>query len=302
MKRGGIARPRFVRPIRTCVALLAGLAAPAFAFAIDLAPLWNFADPVASERRFREALATAGGDDALILTTQIARTHGLRRDFERARTILAGIEPAIATAGAEARVRYHLEVGRSWASATHARDQRSPEGDARARAAFRSARETAHSARLDDLEIDAIHMFAFVDTAPADQLRWAQEALAVVQASTQPAAKRWEASVRNNLGYALHTLGRYDEALAEFRAAVALRERGTNAAATRVAWWMVAWTLRAMQRIDEAIDIQSRLEREGDAAGAPDRHVFEELEALHRAKGDEAGARRYAERGRATAR
>jgi hypothetical protein len=87
-------------------------------------------------------------------------------------------------------------------------------------------------------------------------------------------------------GYALHQLGRYDEALAEFRQARLLRERAGDAGALRDARWMEAWTLRALKRIDEAIAIQTRLETEYAAAGAPNHDVFEELELLYRAKGD----------------
>jgi tetratricopeptide (TPR) repeat protein len=138
-------------------------------------------------------------------------------------------------------------------------------------------------------------MLAFVDTAPADQLKWAQEALAVSQASSQPSAKAWEASLRNNVGYALHQLGRFEEALAQFQQAVVLRERGTDQQATRIAHWMVGWTLRAMNRTDEALEIQLRLEREREVAGKPSPYVFEELELLFRAKGDETRAKHYAE-------
>ena len=62
--------------------------------ALDLDALWDFRDPARSEQRFQDALAKADGDDALILRTQIARTHGLRRDFDRARTVLREIERA----------------------------------------------------------------------------------------------------------------------------------------------------------------------------------------------------------------
>lgn len=59
---------------------------------------------------------------------------------------------------------------------------------------------------------------------------------------------------------------------------------------------MVAWTLRALNRLHEALEIQLRLERECDAAGVPDPYVFDELEALCRANGDVALAHRYAEK------
>jgi len=267
--------------------------------AIDLGPLWDFSKPELSEQRFRQALESATGDDALILHTQVARTHGLRRDFDRAREVLRSIEPKLADAGAEARVRHALEWGRTYASATHAPELLTPPNLERARASFQAALKAARDAGLDGLAIDAIHMFAFVDTAPAEQLKWAQEALAVVNASSQATAKHWEASVRNNLGRALHQLGRYEEALEQFRQALAIRERGSNAQATRIAHWLVAWTLRALNRSDEALAIQLRLERESDAAGQPDGYVFEELEALYRARKDDARAGHYAERRRA---
>lgn len=259
--------------------------------AIDLGPLWDFANPQVSEQRFRAALPSARGDDVLILQTQIARTHGLRGDFVRAREILNHMQ--LEKAGAEPRIRHALELGRTYASAAHPKESETPEAKARARALYLQAFELARKEKFDALAIDAIHMLAFVDTAPADQLKWAQEALALVEGSSQPAAKRWEASVRNNAGYALHQLGRYEEALGQFKQAVVLRSRATDAQATRVAHWMVAWTLRAMGRVDEALEIQLRLERERKAAGKPDPYVFEELELLYRAKGDERRAAEY---------
>jgi tetratricopeptide (TPR) repeat protein len=168
-----------------------------------------------------------------------------------------------------------------------------------ARAQYARALEIAKSAKLDSLGIDAVHMLAFVDTSPAEQLRWAQEALALVEETSQPAAKQWEASIRNNMGYALHQLGRFEEALAQFELALALREKGTNAQATLIARWMIAWTLRALGRVPEALDLQLKLEAACAALGTPDQYVFEELELLYRQMGDAARADAYAERRKA---
>ena len=289
------ARDAQIDACRSFVLIISLLTAAMPAVAIDLAPLWDFNQPEVSERRFRTAIETATGDDALILQTQIARTYGLRKDFAKAREILKSIAENVAAAGAEARVRHALEFGRTFASAAHPPELQTATSKRVARESYESALKTAKDARLDGLAIDAIHMLAFVDTAPADQLKWGLEALAVVEASSQPEAKRWEASIRNNIGYALHQLGRFDEALAQFKQAVALRERGTNAESIRSAHWMVAWTLRALGRMDEALEIQLRLEREGDAANRPDGYVYEELELLYRAKGNEVRAKHYAE-------
>jgi len=263
--------------------------------AIDLAALWDFNKPEVSEQRFRAALETATGDDALVLQTQIARTYGLRRDFSTARDILKSIAKDMETAGSEARARYALELGRTYASATHPPELQTAELKNLARASYESAFEIAKGAHLDGLAIDDIHMLAFVDSAPTDQLKWGQEALAIVEASSQPDAQKWEASIRNNIGCALHELGRFEEALVQFKQAFILRERGTNAESMRSAHWMVAWTLRALGRLDEALEIQLRLEREREAAGKPSPYVFEELELLYRAKGDETSAKHYIE-------
>jgi len=275
--------------------LIFGLTANA-AMAIDLVPLWDFARPDVSEQRFRAALEKAAGDDALILRTQIARTYGLRKDFNGARKLLRDIEPAMRTAGPEARVRFHLELGRTFASTAHSSTLLTSEAKAQARQEYDRALELARDAKLDGLAIDAIHMFAFVDTAPAEQLKWGEAALEVSLSSQQPDARRWEASIRNNVGYALHQLGRYEEALSQFQKALAIRERGTNAEATRVARWMVAWTLRSLGRNAEALQIQLALEKDADAAGKPDPYVFEELEALYRKAGNLSKAQHYAER------
>ena len=266
------------------------------AMAIDLRPMWDFSKPALSEERFRAALATAQGDDALILQTQIARTWGLRRDFERARQILAEVQPQIEKAGPEPQVRYWLELGRTWASGTHKPEQLTPEAKTQARNAYDRALAIAKAAKLDALAIDAVHMYAFIDTDPQSGIKWADEGLKLAQASTQPNARRWEASLRNNKGVALNQLKRHDEALAELQLALQLTEANGKTDDIRIAHWMVANTLRLMGRLDEARDIQLRLEREGDADKAPDPYVFEELEAIYKAQGNAERAAHYAAR------
>jgi tetratricopeptide (TPR) repeat protein len=269
---------------------------PCFALTVDIASLWNFDDPAGSEQRFQALLAHSEGDDALILQTQIARTYGLRRQFARAQSILHAVDAELPEAGPEARTRYWLELGRTYSSATHPPESQTSAARQHARTAYLRAYEYARFNRLDALAVDALHMLAFVDTAPTDQLRWGELALDAALSSPQPAARAWEASLRNNVGYALLELNRNDEALAQFQRALALREKAGNAETTWIARWMVARTLRAQGRIDEALDIQHRIERERDEAHAPDPDVFEELALLYREKGDAAHAAAYASR------
>ena len=265
---------------------------------LDLAALWDFNNPALSEQRFKAALADATGDDALILQTQVARTYGLRLDFSSARRLLTELQPRLPNAGAEAQVRHALEWGRAHASGRHPPAAMDDAAKAEARQAWQRALALARVAALDDLAIDAIHMFAFIDTAPAQQQHWAEQALAVVLASTQPAAQRWQASVRNNLGYALEQQGRHADALAQYHQALDLRRKAGNAQNTLVAGYMVAHSLRLQGRNDEALLMQQQLLRDSEALGAVDPYVLDELAVLHRARGDAAQADAAAEQAR----
>ncbi len=267
---------------------------------VDISSLWDFNNPELSEQRFRSALPNAPADDALILQTQIARTYGIRGDFTQAQKILAEIEPHIQSAGVEARVRYYLELGRAYSSAAHPPESQTTEVRELARSAYMRAFELAQDGKLDSLAIDALHMMTFVDTAPEEQVEWNHKAMALMGSSSQPDARKWEGSLRNNTGYALYLLGRYEDALDEFKLALAARERDGNPGTIRIAHWMIAWTLRALGRLDEAVEIQLRLEREWDAAGEPDPYVFEELELLYQALNNSEKAEYYAARRKAT--
>jgi tetratricopeptide (TPR) repeat protein len=266
---------------------------------IDLSTLWDYAHPAVSEERFRAAIVRAAPDDAFILQTQIARTHGLRKDFAGAREILAEIEPRMELVSPEARVRWLLEMGRTWASPAHTPQQRSPESREKARPMYMRAFEIAKQARLDSLAIDALHMMVMVDEAPEQQLEWNMKAIEYMEASSQPEARKWAGSLYNNVGYAHHLAGRDDDAIVCYRKSLAAYEREGRPANVRIAHWMIANALRTQGRLHEALAIQQRLEREWDEAGEPDPYVYEELEALHRSLGNEPLARHYAAKRRA---
>ena len=270
-----------------------------FAVTVDLNQLWNFSDPEASERAFRAALQHASGDDALILSTQIARTLGMRRRFADATHILRELDATAAAAGPLARAYHALESARTLVSTSHPADGISPEARLAAHDLYLRAIEHAYAAGDDAVAIDAMHMLAVVETASEAQLKWNFEALELARESDQPAACRWEASLRNNIGCALHAVERHEESLAHFRAAADLREEAGQVAEHRVARWMVARTLRALGHLQDALDMQQELESELAAHGKPDPYVFEELEILHRTLGDSARAADYAARRRA---
>lgn len=260
---------------RALLVVAALLALPARA-AVDVDALWNFADPAASEARFREALGSATGDDALVLRTQIARTFGLRGRFDDAHRELDAIEPALAAAGMEPRVRAWLERGRTLRSAG-----KPLEG----RPLFMRAYVTADAARLERLAADALHMIALAEPALDERIAWNRRTIDYARRATDARAQGWQAAALNNIGSDLREAGRLEESLAAFREAQAAYERIGRAQSLFVARWQVGNVLRLLGRTDEALAMQTALEREMAAAGAPDPYVYDELALLQAARG-----------------
>lgn len=267
---------------------------------LNINALWDYSKPELSEQRFIAALDGASEDEKLILQTQIARTHGIRRDFVKAREVLAAVEPKLQRASAEVQVRYFLELGRTYMSTTHPEGARTPENLETARTNFMHAHELAARAQLDFLAIDALHMMPCVDFEPGLQLEWNEKAVAYMERSDQADAKGWEASLRNNIGYARHLKGEYETALTQFRLSRAAHERAGRVRNVRIADWMIAWTYRAQKEYAQALAIQLELERAWEADGEPDPYVFEELEHLYRALGNQERAEHYGSKFKAT--
>jgi tetratricopeptide (TPR) repeat protein len=233
--------------------------------------LWDFRDPAASERRFREFLrqskppiVPAVRIEAL---TQLARAQTLRRRFagagrtlERARSLLPAGDP-------RARVRYWLEYGRLLNSSGHPRSARGP---------FEAAWSAARRAGEDGLAVDAAHMVAIAATGD-DCRRWNLRALALAERSRDPTARRWRASLLNNLGWTAYDADDFAGALGLFRRVVRARRSMGDASEVRVAQWCVAKTLRRMGRVSDALRRQRGLLAAHRRARTVDGYVYEEL-------------------------
>ena len=241
------------------------------ASAMDIDALWEYADPTASETRFRAALERAQGDDKLELLTQVARTFSMRRDFARAHALLDEVEPQLAAAGPRPRVRYLLERGRSFNSAGERE---------RARALFLQAWERGRAEKLDGLAVDAAHMVAITYGGSLDAVQWNRRGLAVARASQDAKAHALIPAMLNNAAWDLHDLGRYAEALPLFEEALAEWTARKRPEQIRFAKYAVGRCLRLLNRGDEALSIQRALEFEHAAAGKPSGYVFEEIAEL----------------------
>lgn len=219
----------------------------------DFDARWNYEDPAASEAAFRELLPqaqTSGnpGYQAELLS-QLARAQGLQQHYEEALQTLQQAEALTTDSMAVARVRITLERGRVLNSSG-----KKPE----ASPLFLSAFDLAQKAGLENLTIDAAHMMGIV-TSGDESLQWNLRAMALAEAAKDPKARGWLGPLYNNTAWTYFDMGKYPEALALFERDVKLREANQKPVEAGIARWSVARTLRALGRVDEALQMQQAL-------------------------------------------
>ena len=244
----------------------------------ELEALWDFDDPAGSEKRFRALVerAEATGDPILAeALTQLARAQGLQRRFTDADRAMDEAEAALRPDDRRGRIRIELERGRVANTA---------ERPGRGAASFRAAWDLARDANEDALAVDAAHMLGIVEP-PDTAWTWNERAMELARTSPDAAARRWVGSLANNMGWARHEAGAYDEALELFTLALAERERQDDPGRTRVARWCVARCLRSLGRTEEALAEQQALAAELEAVGETDEFVTEEIAECLRALG-----------------
>lgn len=253
----------------------------------DLDGLWDYDNPAFTETKFRELLPAAKESKNLSyyiqLLTQLARTEGLQRKFEDAHRTLDKVDSLLKTASAQSRIRYFLERGRIFNSS----DQ-----PARAKPLFVQAWELANSAHEDFYAVDAAHMMAIVEPQTG-KMEWNLKALEIANASPETRVRRWRGSLYNNIGWDYFELKEYEKALAFFKRALQVREESKQIPEIRVAKWCIAKTLRVLDRVNDALEIQETLLAEYEKAGQQDGFVYEEMAECLTTLGRSEEAKRY---------
>ena len=233
--------------------------------------LWSFSDPRTSERRFRLFIrqVRASTDPNLYAEalTQLARAQGLQSKFRAAHRTLDSLVPLLPDLRPRTKTRYLLERGRVYNS-----------GGAPGKSLpyFLAAWRSGRCQGEDALAVDAAHMVAIVKEGSA-QRAWNARALRLAEHSRNRRARRWRASLLNNIGWSQFDSGAYRDALQSFRRALRYRQQQKDPAEKRIARWCVAKALRLVGRTSDALRIQRRLLAEWRRARSRDGFVFEEL-------------------------
>jgi tetratricopeptide (TPR) repeat protein len=240
-------------------------------FLPDISTIWDFDDLDKTEQRFRGLIPVAeeAGNLSyrLQLLTQVARVFSLRRDFEIALAMLDTIEPHIHH-DPIVEIRYLLERGRCYNSNGQSK---------KAYPLFIQAWGIAKAARLDFLAVDAAHMIAIAETNPQKQIKWHKKALKVTENSNQPYVDTWCGTLYNNLGWSYHDIGDYEHAHELFQKALEWRKQQDDPKRLRIAKWLVARSLRSLERYEEALAMQQILRQEFDTADEAGPFNHEEL-------------------------
>jgi tetratricopeptide (TPR) repeat protein len=222
---------------------------------VDIDTAWDFENAPGSEANFRIIAAEA--------MTQVARALGLQRKFDEGHAVLDEVQPITS----RVEVRLLLERGRLFNSAGEV---------PKARMLFAEAYEEALGAHEDALAVDAAHMVAIAESGAAAK-EWNEKALQQASSSADPKARKWRASLLNNLAWTYHDEGDYEHALKLFREARNCREEMNQVRLERVARWCIARCLRSLKRYDEALGMQRALLEERNLAEQSDGFIQEEI-------------------------
>lgn len=174
--------------------------------------LWDFADPVGSETRIRQAIVEEPNPLCRReLRTQLARAYGLQGRFSEGHAILDALDPD----DPRVMMRVALERGRLHNSAGAPAEA--------ARHFARAAERSVGDPDLVFLHVDALHMLAIAEPARAEE--WTTRAVEVLATVQDARTLRWLVALHNNLGWTRADAGDRDGARAAFEAAADAAER-----------------------------------------------------------------------------
>ena len=250
----------------------------------DLHSLSNLDHPEETESRTRVALEQLKSSSAfdrseeIKLMLQLVRALGLQGKLPEAKIALAEVETLLKGSDypVSEKIGFLLEQGRL-AVLNKTPSQALP--------LFSQAWELAREAHEDFYAIDAAQLMATVETQKS-QKEWVRKALSVAETSTQPAAKSLLTSLYTTVGWSQYDQRQFENALVTFKQAVqSVEPSEDNRKNIIAANWAVAKTLRALGKLDEALELQKDLQVRLNQLNVRDGYVYEELaECLHTMK------------------
>ena len=182
--------------------------------------LWDYGDPAESERRFTAHLVRARHDES-------GRVRRGDADPDRARpgppAEVRGRGPDTRRRRCGSRQRRPARSHPSPARARTRREHRRAPGPGRRLPSSPRGSSRGRQARTPSGSMP--RTCSGSSSHPTAPVKWNERAMELACSSSDPDARRWVASLANNMAWSRHDAGDYEEALELFRIALAERER-----------------------------------------------------------------------------
>jgi tetratricopeptide (TPR) repeat protein len=249
----------------------------------DIDGFWDFADLNRTESNIRARLPSEEGPwtpKDLEALTQLGRLQGLQGNLSQARATLEKARQRINEISGEARLRPEtrvlLELGRVLCLGMT---------PTKAQNFFNEAWELATASHDAFFAIDAALMLS-ISQPPKSKNEWLQKAMMLAQETKAGQGKLWLAQLYTMEGWHAFDFRQFDKALESFEKALAEPRQPGDEKKYFVNRWCRARALRAVNRNQEAYEIQQTLLGESTEAGSNNGHVYLEvaecLQALNR--------------------
>lgn len=259
----------------------------------DIDGYWASDDLVVTEATIRAALPTEIAGEwsmtALDAITQLVRAQNLqgksaeaKETLELARKLILALPPA---SRGHSEIRLLIEEGR------HLCLSMMP---SKAQAHFQQAWTMATAANDVFFAIEAAVMLS-ISQPPKFKNDWLQRAIELGEQTDIPQAKLWLAQLYLMDGWLAFDYRRFEDALRSFTLALKRpRDRGEMTSLILIRW-CIARALRALDRNQEALDMQKELLAEVSGSGKPNGYIFLEIAECLQLLGKTAEAKTYFE-------
>ncbi len=254
----------------------------------DIDGFWNFEDLPSTQAKIQSLLpedSSSWTAKDLEVLTQLARVQSLQGNLSMARATLDQAQKKIVELEGPTRLRPEirclLEQGRVLCA------QMTP---SKAQNYFSQAWSLSANAQEIFFAIDAALMLS-ISQPPKYQNEWLQKALTLAEDSKTEQGQLWLSQLYTMDGWHKFDFRSFDKALESFEKALSRPNFKGDESKRFVIRWCIARTLRALGRVQEALDLQQVLHTELLEIGGSNGYVYLELAECQQALNRQAEAK-----------
>ncbi|GFT08573.1 uncharacterized protein NPIL_567861 [Nephila pilipes] len=186
----------------------------------------------------------------LQILSQIALAQAMQKEFTEAHRTLDKAEASLTSEYELARVRILLERGRVFHQSGNI-DEALP--------LFKRSYKLSEEHKFDFHTVNAAHMVAIVEESVDEKIKWNKKAIDLAQKTQDKKAYTWLGALYNNLAQSYIEAKQYSEAHSAFEKCKKYAEEKGDMIVVRGAKWGIARSLRSLELLDNALEMQLAL-------------------------------------------